>query len=403
MSVKKLLQSKKAGFAMAVILIALVILLAIGGGLLGLGLQSSLLAVRNASDIAARCAADAGLTKAIFEMNAILKANSWNDSTPPQATDEALWNSGATFSYTVADSNSGYILESIGKSGQAERKVSSTLRLQGLFEYGIFTQGLMDLKMGTTIDWYNFDADDALLKIGTSSTAAGAITAKLGVTINGDIVVGVGGDTDTVIDSQNEATITGETYAATEDHQLSPITVPQWLQSLPSQGTITSDTTITTSAKYDGINLGNGEIITINGAVTLYILGDVILDNSAQILIVDANTNPDASLTLYLGGNLETKNGSIINNSSQDPQKLKIYGLDSCTNIDFRTSSAFYGAVYAPNADVRLHNSVVFYGALVSKSFIQDVNADFHYDASLRDVTTSDVGVQFVVKRWREQ
>lgn len=49
------------------------ILLAMSVGLLSLGLNSRIYSMRTASDIAARCAADAGLTMAVFEMNEKLK------------------------------------------------------------------------------------------------------------------------------------------------------------------------------------------------------------------------------------------------------------------------------------------------------------------------------------------
>jgi len=108
-------------------------------------------------------------------------------------------------------------------------------------------------------------------------------------------------------------------------------------------------------------------------------------------------------LTLYLGGNLLTQNGGVLNNLAQEPKRLKILGLDSCTAIDFKSSSVFYGVIYAPNADVHLFNSVEVYGSIICKSFSQDVNADFHYDASLRDVTVNDESVRFVVNRWSEE
>ena len=260
----------------------------------------------------------------------------------------------------------------------------------------------MELKNGTTVDGYNFDTADENLQIGTNSTEAGSIDSKVGVTINGDVAVGFGGDPAVVIDSKDEAVITGDTYALSEPHKLDPITVPQYLVELPAlPDPDVGTTTITGSAKYGSFDLGNGQIIEIDGPTTLYILGDLILDNSAQLQIV--STNPDASLTLYLGGNFECKNGGLINNLAQDAQKLKIYGLDTCQEIDFKTSSTFYGAIYAPNADVTLHNSVAYNGAVATKSFTQMVNADFNYDASLRDASINDEGVRFVVQRWHEE
>jgi len=397
-------QSKRKGSVLALVMVILVIMLVMGVGLLSLGQSSRIRAARTGSEIVARSAADAGLTKALFEMNEKLKAKPWTDSNLPNTVAETLPNCDATLSYTVTvDGNNVYNIESIGSSGQAQKKVKSSLELDGLFEYAIFVNGILTLMNGTTLDMYNSGAGDTALQIGTNSTEAGAVTAKTGVTIDGDVIVGPGGDPDTVIDSKLEANITGDTYPGFKENELSSITVPAWLGALPSQGILTGGTTVTTSAKYDNISLGNSEISAIDGAVTLYVTGDVILDNSAQLLIVDANTNPDASLTLYLGGNLISKNGGLINNAAMDPLKVKIYGLDTCTSIDFKTNSVFYGAIYAPNADVQLNAYVEYYGACTANSFTQNVNSNFHYDASLREVGVDDIGVHFVVKQWNEE
>ncbi len=82
---KKLIQSKKRGSAITLAVVVVLILLAMGTGLLRLGLNSRIFSIRTASDIAARSAADAGLTKALFEMNEKLKVDTWDSSSLPQA------------------------------------------------------------------------------------------------------------------------------------------------------------------------------------------------------------------------------------------------------------------------------------------------------------------------------
>lgn len=389
---------------MALVLFIIVILSIGGIGLLELGLRSRTLAARTASEIEARCAADAGLVKAVFEMNEKLKVTPWNDSILPHATDEVLPNSGATLSYTVTgDLSNGYNIEAIGKSGWAVKKARCALQLRGPFEAAIFANTTISLKEGTVIDWYNYDENERNLQVGTNSIEPRSIDLKNAVFVNGDVVVGFGGDPAVVVVNSTWATITGDTYAMTETHQLSSIQVPSYLDMLPAKGIIKDDTTITTSGKYMGINLGPGKIITIDGPVVLDITGDIILDNSAQLQVVDAQTNPNASLTLYLGGNLVSKNGGLINNVSSDPRKLKVYGLDTCQLIDFKTNSIFYGAVYAPNADVQLNAWVEYSGACVAKSFTQNVHANFNYDASLRDVSIDERAVSFIIKQWSEE
>jgi len=394
---KKLLQSKKRGSAIPLAMVVVVILLATGTGLLSLGLHSRIISIRTASDIAARSAADAGLTKALFEMNEKLKVKPWDGSSLPLETEVSLPNCDAVYNYTVTSGASGYTIQSTGTSNQAARTVSCTLQLQGPFESAIFADGYITLYNSAEVDWYNYDAGDANLKVATNSTEDGSVTMKNSATIKGDVAVGVGGDPETAIELGNSAEIEGQITALTEEVELPPVTVPEAIDSLPSGGTINNDTTISSSGKYSSIDLGNSETVIISGDVTLYITGDITLGNSAELQIEEGS-----SLTLYLGGDFEGKNSSTVNNETQDPQKLKIYGLDSCENMRFKNGSDFYGAIYAPNADVVMDNSANIYGAVVAESFDMKNSGTFMYDASLRDASVNDEAVYFTITNWHE-
>jgi len=396
-NMNRLRQSKKRGSAIPLAAVAVLILLAMGAGLLSLGLHSRLNSIRTASDIAARSAADAGLVKALFEMNEKLKVEPWNGSSLPQATNMSLPNCDAVFSYTVTgELGGGYTVVSTGTFGQTQRTVSCTLRLTGPFEAAIFTENGMELKNSAVVDWYNYTEDDKIMQIGTNNTASGSVVLRNSAIVYGDVVVGVGGNPSVAINDYG-ATVTGDTRALTERYVMQPITIPEWLQSLPSSGTIQNDTTITNSARYSGIDLGNSETVTISGDIILYITGDIILGNSAELGIEN-----DASLILYLGGNFEGKNSSNVNNLTKDAKKLKIYGLDSCETIRFKNSTDFYGAIYAPNADVVMDNSANIYGSIVSKSFEQRNSGAFNYDVTLRDVSINDEAVYFTITNWHE-
>jgi len=383
---------------MPLALVAVMVLLAVGVGLLSLGYNSRIFSIRMASEIAARCAADTGLTKAIFEMNEQLKVKPWNDGALPLETDISLPNCDAAYSYTITSDSGGYILQSTGTSGRAQRTVSCTLKLQGPFEAAIFTKGQLNLNNSAVVDWYNYGQDDPTLKVGTNSTAPDSVTMKSSAIVKGDVAVGVGGDTETAISVASGAVIEGQTATLTEKVELLPVTVPEWLESLPSGGTLKDDTTITNSAKYSGIDLQNDKKIVISGDVKLYITDDLILGNSAELQIED-----DSSLVLYLGGDIEGKNSSTINNETKNTKSLQIYGLDSCEIMQFKNSTDFYGVIYAPNADVVMNNSATVYGAAVSKSYDMKNSGAFMYDASLRNTDVDDEAVRFVVTNWHDQ
>jgi hypothetical protein len=384
-------------------MIAMTLLLVIGGGLLRIGLQSQLAAVHMTSEIQARCAVDAAVAEAVFEMNKKLETVPWDDYFLPEATGESLPNCEATYSYTVTgDIDSGYSVDAVGMSGNSVRTITARLELRGPFESAIFADEGITMNSSALVNWYNYEVGEKNLQIGTNSTDVGAIQLANGVTVNGDILVGMGSDPDVVIDA-TWATITGDTYSLTEFYELSSVTVPDELQMLPSGGTINNDTTLIASATYDGINLGNNETLTIDGPVSLYIVGDIILKNSAELQVVDEVTNPDAYLILYLGGDIEVKNSGNINNLSADASSFQLYGLDSCQSISLKNASDLYGTIYAPNATVEMDNSANLYGAVVADSFIQHNSAEFNYDASLRDVNTTNWGVYFIVEDWSEE
>lgn len=373
---------------------------------MSLGFHSKMKALRSVEEMAARVAADAGLAHAMKLMNTkIAQDDTWNDSELPVESTTYLPNCNANYQFTITgDTVNGYTIESTGQSGITQRTVSTTLRIKSLYEFAIFTEDSIEFKMGTNITGYNFQPDDRPLQIGTNSTEPLAVSMKKDATIGGDLVIGPGGDIEIVVDSKKDADVQGDIYPLPMRWDLPVVTIPQNLQTAESKGTISGGETITESGKYDQINLnGSGKTLTIDGDVILYIVGDSVLGNSAEINITDPTINPDASLELFLGGNLMVKNGCSINNNGKNPKLLSIYGTENCQNIDFLNSGTFHGTIYAPDAEVDLRNGVEIFGSVIAEDFLQHVKADFHYDANLRDAEIDDTGVSFAVERWIER
>jgi hypothetical protein len=226
---KKLLKSKERGSAIPLAIVAMLILLALGTGLLSMGLNSRTFSTRTTSDITARCAADTGLTMALYQMNQKLQVKPWSSSSLPTAKETSLLYCDATYAYDVTgDLNKGFIMMSVGKADNAERTVYATIGLKGLFDHAILTKGSLILKSGTVIDGYNsvdpFDTDFNV-DIGTQSTADSMVVLNSGVDVNGDVLVGLGGDPDTVI--KDLGATTGDQLGGTENDPLPQITPPR--------------------------------------------------------------------------------------------------------------------------------------------------------------------------------
>lgn len=390
--------ARMKGAVMPLVLVVCLICVIIGMSLLTLAFRAKMLGIRAGADIIARSAADAAVAQAIFQMNEKLKVKPWDDSYLPSATNNILLNCNATFDYSVGKNAGIYTVQGIGRSGVSVRTINAVLRLYSPFDYAIYARNTLELKSTTIVDWYNSEPDDWPLQVGTSSTSANAITLMSGTKINGDVVVGMGGDPENVIDSKVAVIITGDTYPMFSHPELPTITVPSSLASGTPQSPINSTKTISSSGKYSGIDLPNDANLTIDQPVTLYITGDMKLGTNARVTI-----NNGASLVLYLAGSLLGNNSSGFNNATQSAKQLRIYCLDSCEVVDFKNSSNFYGAIYAPNASIDLKNGANVYGSVIGETFILRNSATFFYDASLRNLSVDDEAVRFVVYRWSEQ
>lgn len=407
---KKMLQSKRTGSAILLAMVSIVILLAIGVGLLSLGFNGRILSIRNSSDIAARCAADTGLTTALYEMNEILKARLWDNSNLPQATDVSLPYCNAVYSYKVTgDYLGGYVITSVGKSGSAQRTVHATTELQGLFDHAVLTRADLILKSGTLIDGYNsLDEHDTnkYADIATQSTSDSSIVLNSGVTVNGDVRVGLGGNPDTAVKDLG-AKVTGLMYGATERDPLPVITPPATLIYKGAPINATSDTVTITPADngtYTAINLKSNTdpgILEISGGdVELYVTGDIELGQSCQIIVKEGS-----SLTLYVDGDIHSRESSGIGveGDARTAKALELYATgEGAQYFDIKAKSDWVGVVYAPNADVNLYANGDAYGSIVAHDFEFKSGGNYHYDRALKKVSVEDEGIRLVVNRWSE-
>ena len=406
---KKLLKSKRLGSAIPLAIVVVLILLAMGTGLLSMGRNSRTFSTRTTSIITARCAADTGLTMALYQMNQKLAVTPWSSSSMPTAKETNLLHCDATYAYDVTGNlNNGFIMTAVGRADNAVRAVYATIGLQGLFEHAILTKGSLILKSGTTIDGYNsadpFDTDFNV-DIGTQSTADSMVVLNSGVIVEGDVLVGLGGDPDTVI--KDLGAKTGDQLGGTENDPLPIITPPATLLDKGTDIAAKSATITFTpadSGQYSSIDLAaskNPGILEIDGGdVVLYITGDIDLGNACEIIVKDNST-----LTLYVDGDIVTGNGASIGteNPTKDALTLQLYGTGGVgQDFDIKAKNEWIGVIYAPNADVDLYANGDAYGAIVANSFEFKNGGNYYYDEALREVSMEDEGISFVIERWYE-
>ena len=382
MSIKKSLQSKKPGSAIALALLAVVILCVMGAGLLSLGLHGRILATRTAAEISARTAADAGLTKAIFEMNEKMKVRPWDDYTLPQETDAILANSDATFTYTITSSPDYiYTVNVTGRAGRETKNISCTLTLVGLFRNAVYAQNSLVLENAFLIDAYS-----------SEQGPYGGVNALQPTTI-------ATGDPNAV--AMGSGTVYGD-FLVDYGRELPAISPPTESPFDVSMGSIDSNEVNVTfgpadSGRYDEIKLSKCKL-TIDGDVTLYVTGDFDGKQFSTVEIL-----PDSSLTLYIGGNMNFRNTSSVNALTQEPKRCQIFGVGEAQSFLFEQSAVLYGTIYAPDADITMNNSSELYGAIICDNATISNFAELHFDATLLKTSVNDLGAEFIVQHWQEE
>lgn len=404
------IRMRKPGSVLILVIVIVLITMALGTGMLTLGTQSRVTAARQAQDISARSAADAGLELAVRQINNAVERHTWTPMLRPHYDDVAIEDSESSFSvvttYNAAD---GYRIRSTGACRDRSRTVETALRLKGLFEEAILCRDTLSLKSGTRVQCIDsrismnpLDTDETVV-IGTNSTTDDSVILNNNVIVKGDIVVGVGGNVDTVIKDQGAQT--GDRYALPKEVDFPEVDAPRlWgpdsqIEVKAGEKSIGLGGNYPPIGRFSGLNLKQGTRLRVIGPCVLYITGTVNMGQASEIYIDPAH----GSLKIYLDGNWVSDNNSGINNATCLPEKFELYGTGADgQQIDLKAKSDFYGAIHAPNADVTVFSGGDLYGAFSAQNFELKNPANFFYDVALRRVSVHDEGSQFVVSRWNE-
>ncbi|MFB3881760.1 MAG: collagen-binding domain-containing protein [Armatimonadota bacterium] len=254
------------------------------------------------------------------------------------------------------------------------------------FRYAIFGQNSVRIGNGTvTVKADSYDSSSGgyggtnireNADIGTNSTVAGGIQILPQGEVHGDITTGAGVAPSSVLD--NKGTVTGSVTAAQ-----SPVLLPS-IKSVPPGATNLGD-----------VYLDGSQTLTLNEGVyymtDLDVLGSASITCNGKVTIYLSQTSDTGSPDVRIGGN------GIVNTSGI-PKNLVIYCMDDVTNIAISGAATFYGAIYAPKADIYLNSGSV-HGALVGKTVTMNgATSNLHYDEALYDPANP----RAVMCSWRE-
>jgi len=371
--------------------------------------------------LAALNLAEAGLERAIWELN-YGDISSWSGTSAERtlsisnftAADGTVIGNIATTVYEPE--GMAPVIEATGTVAfSGSQNISKTIRIvlaggapPPLFNFMLFGELGVNVGTGAVVDSY-----DSRLgayggtnigtggNIGTNGDIYGAINLGNGSIINGSAVTGAGSDPNEVIIQGMGSEITEGSTALEEAKELPSVPVPTGLTNRGNLSVSGTTTTISQSGQYNNLTLANNAMVTVTSNVTLYVAGTLTMNNNTEFRI-----NPGCSVTFYFGGGWTLNSNSRINNASQDPTKLVMYGTDTFTGSKtFCNTFETYAAMYFPKANVTLANTNTFYGSIIARQFVIGNNMHVHYDeacASIQTGLTSPTS-SFEMKSWQEK
>ena len=285
--------------------------------------------------------------------------------------------------------NKNFVGTSSGAAG-VEKKLLAMLKMNGSgkstpFDCGVFGDDGVILKGQGYIDSYDSSKTPWTTQgqfengsIATNAKGTGVINLVGQGKVYGDASVGLGGNKDTDITISGQGEIFGDKYVLTAKKDMTPQKAPNGGTPLTISGTMDL---IGQAEPYrvDSVNLAGQNVVTISGDVILIVDHTFKTAGQSKLLISEG-----ASLTMYVAGNIDMAGQGIVN-QNQKPEKVLVYGTETCTNVKLAGQSVLYAALYTPKAVATFTGQADIFGSVITKKITVTGQGSIHYDESLKN------------------
>lgn len=303
-----------------------------------------------------------------------------------------------------------YRLTSTGRYDGAYRTIASMVEVtdssESVFAQGLFGDQLVAFGASTTVD--SFDSDEGpYVTQATQTDAAGRTFARAGAsvgsngpvsllggsTIFGDASPGVG----EVVTATGGARVEGQS-APRDEPLLLPLIDPQDYQDAdlhrragadaddPSLPAPHPANDLSRVVAVGAVTIADGDLTVDHGGIAtlpsgVYHVNSIRLLNGGVLKVT-------GEVRLYIAHTLDAAGGAI-ENVSQKPSTLQIYGLgDDAVNplhvLKVSAAHGVYAAIYAPKTSLQISGRGHFYGAAVARQIVEMGANSLHFDESMK-------------------
>ncbi len=235
--------------------------------------------------------------------------------------------------------------------------------------------------------------------VATNSTTANTFTIR-NTTLSADALVGVGGNTATVIQYTSGGAISGSKAAAACGVAVIYQATPSGMPATSGNLTVSGTQTISSNTRYTSITMSSvGATLNISGNIIIQCDGALTMSQNAAI-----NIQPNSSLLLYMGGAISLSNTATVNTNTGDPKKFQVFVTAASKAVTLLNSSQFCGYIFNPGSTLTITGGSVpapeYFGVFHGTGVSMTGNTLFHADTSFGSTSGSSTGTTLLT--WRQ-
>jgi hypothetical protein len=395
---------REEGIALVITLLVMTILFVMGTAFLSISSTETLIAINERNRVQAFHLAEAGLERAIAELNA---NGAYGGTTGPQSLGFGTYETTVTNSGPVPGVvdpkqivSMGYVPNNLVPN-RAKAQVEVQVQRGSPFQFGLFGMNIFRLESsGTGVVVDSYDSS-----LGPYDPANPGFEGH--IHSNGDIDVE---DNSTVRgNAQAAGTITvgaGSTITGTRTEGVPSIGVATSI----SYPACTGGVGISPGGNYVYDPVGCSLIVIAGKTVTFdqgtHSFGKITVQSGAKIAV-------NGPVTLYLTDQFKAEKNAVIN-TSMIPGNLMIFssyngtdgnGTDAMmmASLALGEFGEFYAGIYAPNGEVEFNNGGwQIYGAIIAKEIDIEDKSGFHFDKALTQARSPAGKFRPTANTWRE-